>query len=662
MGSEKVILPKKEELKGLMIDLLDDVRALDKMLQADVFEKDTIRIGAEQELCLVDHNWKPAMKNLDILEALDHDLFTTELAKFNMEVNVDPLEFKGKCLSQMEKNISDLLKMARAKAKEQGTDIILTGILPTIRKGDLVMDSLTPFKRYKALVTSIAKLRGKEELELNILGMDELRTTHNSPLPEACNTGFQVHLQVKPEEFARKYNIAQAIAGPALAIATNSPILFGKRLWHETRIALFQQAIDVRTAGDNLRDRSARVMFGTRWVENSILEIYKEDIMRFRVLLGSSEKEDAIGKVERGETPNLYALGIHNSTVYRWNRPCYGVSKGIPHLRIENRVLPSGPTVKDEMANAALWLGLMNGLEDHYPDVRQNMAFDRAKANFLKACRNGMNTKFYWMNGSSYYASDLLINELLPIAKEGLLKANVDKRDVKRYMDILEGRAKTAQTGSQWMLNSYGKLLKETSQEEARVAITSSIVKQQNSNKAVHEWELASLDDLEDWQPTELIVEDFMQTELFTVEEDDIIPLVADIMDWQTLRYVPVENEKDELIGLVTSRHIRRYLLTQYRNLQKGKTTEVPTVKELMITNPITIAPRDSITKAIDLMHDHGIGCLPVVDDQKHLLGIITEKDYMKVVGRLTYQHFQTKMKQVAKKQTKKVAKKASKK
>ncbi len=638
MGSEKVFLPSTTELQHFVINLLKDLRALDTMLEQDVFEKNPIRIGAEQELCLIDKNWKPAMKNMEVLAKANNKLFTTELARFNLETNMEPLEFKGKCLSVMEKTLLDLVGKLRKAANSLDVDVILTGILPTIRKFDLTMENLTPVERYRALCEALQDLRGTEHLELKINGTDQLMTAHDSPLMEGCNTGFQVHLQVKPEEFVEKYNIAQAIAGPALAIATNSPILFGYRLWHETRIALFQQSIDVRTVGNNLRNRSARVMFGNRWVKNSILEIYKEDIMRFKVLLGSTKKhQDPFELLKKGKMPSLDHLLVHNSTVYRWNRPCYGVANGKAHLRIENRVLPSGPTVKDEVANAALWLGLMNGLGDHYKNIPDVMEFDHAKMNFLRACRNGMNSSFTWVNGKEVYATELLAKELLPIAAEGLKKAGVDKTDIKHYMDILKGRIKTGQTGSQWMLDSYTKLIKTHSREEARAAITASISQQQKENIPIHKWKPATIGSIGSWKPSELLVEDFMQTDLFTVYEDDIIQLVAEIMDWERLKYVPVENKDGKLIGLMTARNLMRYLLKSYGGEKLPlEEQEMVTVKDLMIKEPITIGPGDSLSKAIEVMQSNDIGCLPVIK-QGELLGIMTEQDYLNVAGRLIY-------------------------
>lgn len=647
MGSEKVKLPTKKELQNFVVNILKDVRALEKMIEGDMFEKDTIRIGAEQEMCIVNQDWKPAKVNLDLLKNINHELFTTELAQFNIEANVHPLIFTGDCLSQMDANIQSLVDLASAEAEKMGNHVILTGILPTVSRLDLSMDSITPIERYKALMHAISDLRGRKDLELNIRGTDHLMAKHDSPMMEACNTGFQVHLQVTPEDFASKYNIAQAIAGPALAIATNSPMLFGKRLWHETRIALFQQSVDTRVSGRHLRNKSARVMFGNQWVKNSILELYKEDIMRFRVLLGSSLKTpDPLLELENGKIPVLDSLLVHNSTVYRWNRPCYGVAKGVPHLRIENRVLPSGPTVKDEMANAALWLGLMNGFDEQYKDISKVMDFDEAKSNFLLACRSSMNSKFNWVGmDQPIPATELLKKELIPIAKEGLAKAKVKKEDIDTYLGIIEERADKSLNGSYWILKSYAKLTKQVSAKEAITAITASMHQQQLGQEPVHKWELADERDLGGWEPHSFLVEDFMETDLITVQEEDVFELIGDIMNWGKFRYVPVEDQEGHLVGLVTSRILSRHLMNCYRNSDKEKKGHPALVKELMIKNPFTVEPNAPISKALEIMNDNGIGCLPVVQDNQ-LMGIITEQDYHKVIGRLTYKHFKVKKKQ----------------
>ncbi|MEX0823510.1 MAG: CBS domain-containing protein, partial [Balneolaceae bacterium] len=595
MGEERVRVPEsKEQSQKFLKYLLRDVRAMDKMLKDGWFEIDNIRIGAEQELCLIDRNAKPAPIAMELLEALDDKSFTTELAKFNLETNLKPLLFKDKCLSEMESEILSKIEIIRKAIKEFDGDVALAGVLPTIRKSDLDISNLTPLPRYRALCDAINKLRG-DEYDLRIQGADELLMRFDTPLLEACNTGFQVHLQVNPDDFVTKYNLAQAIAGPVLASAVNSPLLFGKRLWSETRIALFHQSVDTRKVGDHLRDSSPRVTFGNDWLKESILEIYQEDIARYRVILSSDVDEDVEKLLKEGKVPELKALQVHNGTVYRWNRPCYGISNGKPHLRIENRVFPSGPTVTDEIANAAFWLGLLNGMDKEYPDIRKNLEFDDARMNFFAASKLGMDTKFRWTDDKRYTAVDLITKELLPLAKEGLEKAGVDSGDISSYLDIIAERAESGKTGSYWMVKSYNSLMKSVTREQALTAVTNAMIKNQKKGEPAHKWGLAKLDDMEMWQPSNLLVEEFMTTDLFTVQKDDILELVANLIDWRRIRYVPVEDDSKHLVGLVSMRMVfRKY----NRIIHEDEETTV-SVEEVMIKNPITIYPEASILEAI---------------------------------------------------------------
>ncbi len=632
MGEERVKLAdSQEEVQRFMKSVLKDIRAMNKMLNEDNwFETEPIRIGAEQELCLVDRHTKAYPRSMEVLDKLDDKNFTTEFAKFNLEINLDPLEFKGDCLSRMENQLQQKVDKVRKVVEEMGGDILLTGILPTIRKVDVDLKNLTPLQRYRALCKAINKLRGGD-FDLRIQGMDELLMKFDSPLLEACNTGFQVHLQVTPEEFVRKYNIAQAITAPVLAAAVGSPILFGKRLWSETRIALFQQSVDTRTVGDHLRESSPRVTFGNEWVKDSILEIFQEDTARYRVMLSSEITEDVEKKLAEGIPPNLNALQVHNGTVYRWNRPCYGVSNGKAHLRIENRVFPSGPTVIDEMANAAFWLGLLNKMEDYHSDITEVMDFDDARMNFVAASKMGLDTNFRWVNGRRINAVDLISEELLPIAREGLEKAKVQQSDIDSYLEVIEERVKSGQTGANWMINNYASLMKENnSKEQTLAAITTAMIKNQKKGEPVHKWGRARMEDLEHWEPSSLIVEEFMTTDLFTVQKDDILEFVSDLIDWRRIRYVPVEDEKKHLVGLVTMRMIfREYSKTIHHDEEPPET-----VDDIMIRNPITVHPEASIMEAMDIMDGQKIGCLPVVKNNR-LVGIITEQNYMTIAGRL---------------------------
>ena len=614
-----------KQLQTFEKHLLNDIHALNKMLKEGMFEIDKTRIGAEQEFCLVDKHYKPAGKNIEMMDLLEgNPLFTTELARFNMEINASPQIFSKNCLSIMEKEILDNLDAAHQAADSLGIKVILTGILPTLRKFDFSMHNLTPYERYYALCESINKLRGKN-YDLNISGIDELFSEHDSPLIEAANTGFQVHLQIKPDEFVDMYNISQAITAPVLACATNSPILFGKRLWKETRIALFSQSVDTRNHKEHAREMSPRVTFGDHWLEKSILEIYKEDIVKYRVLLNTEINENVFEKLETGTAPDLMALKVHNSTVYRWNRACYGISEGKAHLRIENRVLPAGPTVKDEMANAAFWLGLMVGVHDKYGDITQRMDFDVAKNNFLKASVHGLDTKLFWLDNKSYAASDLILHELLPLAKAGLKKQKVNNAEIEEYLGIIEARVQKVRTGSYWQLKSFNKLVKTATKEEVLAAITASTIQNQKNNIPVHNWKLAELDDNKDWKPSDVFVEEFMTTKVFTAKQEDIVELVSEMMDWQKIRYVAVENKKGKLVGLATSRMMLRAYMKHIHQKEKLPLS----VGEVMIKDPMTISPRAKFSEAMDIMTKYQFGCLPVVDDKNNLVGMVTEANFL---------------------------------
>lgn len=634
MGEQKVnISIDQEELREFTRNLLRDVQALQYMLDNDWFETETIRIGAEQEMCLVNRRTlKPANLAMPVLEKMaDSDWLTTELAQFNLETNMKPQEFTGNCFSELEKEVRDNLKHIQKTLQKMDGDLVLTGILPTLRKFDLDSQNLTPKPRYRALIEAIRGQLIGPAFELRLMGIDEILVKHDTPLLEACNTSFQIHLQVTPDDFVQMYNIAQTLTAPIMAIAANSPIVFGRRLWHETRIALFQQALDVRTTHEHMRERSPRVSFGSGWLENSIMEIYKEDIARFRVLLNTEISEDSIETIKAGKVPKLRALQVHNSTVYRWNRPCYGISdNGKPHLRIENRVVPSGPTVVDEVANTAFWIGVMTGMAMKYKDIREHISWEDVRDNFAKAARYGIDSTFTWLKDKKISACDLVLEELLPLARKGLTSRKVKKADIDKYLGIIEQRAKKHMNGARWQLRAFSKLIKEVGRDEALSILTACMMKNQRKGTPVHDWELPTTADLEEYRPVRLKVEEFMETDLFTVQKDDIIELVAELMEWRKVRYMPVEDSKGKLVGLITSRILMRYFTEKSRF--NGKESYL--VKDIMRHDPITIGPDATIVEAMHLMRDKKLGCLPVVKDGE-LIGLITEMNFLRVSGRL---------------------------
>jgi CBS domain-containing protein/gamma-glutamylcysteine synthetase len=632
MGEQKVkIVKDQKQMQKFMKSLLDDVRAMETMLEQNWFENDIVRIGAEQEMVLVHKNtYKPACVAMEALEKLDHHPWiTTELAKFNLEINLDPREFTGKCFSDMQTENAIKLNIIQNVLSEMDVSLVLTGILPTLRQHHLTMDNLTPKDRYFALMQALTDNMMGNNFGVRLEGLDELNLKHDSPLLEASNTSFQVHLQVPSHDFARQYNIAQALTAPLIAIGANSPIVFGKRLWHESRIALFQQALDTRTSHDHMRERSPRVTFGKSWINESPLDVYKEDITRFRVLLGDEPMEDSLDMVKNGKVPKLRSLLIHNSTVYRWNRPCYGISdNGKPHLRIESRVIPSGPTVTDEIANACFWLGMMSGMTDTEKDIRTKMSFDDVSDNFLKAAKFGIDSKFTWYNDTKTNAVDLVKNELLDLARHGLRIKKVDEGDIDLYLGIIEERAKRHMNGSRWLLRAYTDLKSKAPEDEAAAAVTEVIMQNQISGKCVHEWEMPSEDMITGYRPNHLHVSEFMTTDIFTVHENDIIDLVTEMMDWKDIRFVPVEDNHGKLVGLITTRMIIQFYLRNKNNKKQV------IVKEIMISDPITIEPTANIVDALTKMQENKIGCLPVIQNNE-LIGIVTEGDFLRITSRL---------------------------
>ena len=301
MGSQAVKeIESLRERKDFLYHLLNDVKALEMMLEQDLFEKGIQRVGAEQELCLVDKNFRPSCNAIEVLKNIHDKHFTTELALFNLEINLDPLELKNDCFSQIDRVLTELITHGDTVANSlDDTKIILTGILPTLRKRDMVFRNITPYPRYKVLNKILKDIRG-DDFMLKIKGVDELILNHKSILFEACNTSFQVHLQIPVSEMVDKYNWSQAIAGPVLSIAANSPLLLGRELWSETRIALFQQSVDLRNKSYLLREQKPRVSFGSNWIKDSIIELYQDDIVRYTPLLTTDLQEDAVAKLNRG--------------------------------------------------------------------------------------------------------------------------------------------------------------------------------------------------------------------------------------------------------------------------------------------------------------------------------------------------------------------------
>ena len=460
--------------------------ALDRLLREFRFDGDRPLAGLEIEFNLVDAECRAAMRNEEVLAAIAEPGWIAELGRFNVEVDIPPHSLVGDGAARLEELLRVRLNHADDGARTAGTQLVLIGILPTLRLAEVGEETLSANPRYRLLNDQIFAARG-EDLHLDIDGVDHLDVHIDSIAAEAACTSVQLHLQLSPESFPAHWNTAQAIAGPQLAVAANSPYLFGRELHRETRIALFEQTTDTRTTELKAQGVRPRVWFGERWI-TSAMELFEENVRFFPPLLPICDPEDPHDLLSRGEIPHLPELSLHNGTVYRWNRPIYAVADGIPHLRIENRVLPSGPTIIDVLANAAFYYGLMRSLPQADRPIWTQMSFKTAEENFTNAARHGLDARLYWPGLGEVPAAELILRVLLPAAHEGLTLWGVDKDIADRLLGIIEGRCLTGRTGASWQVAKVNSL--NTPRPEALHQMTLAYITHMHSNRPVHTWDL----------------------------------------------------------------------------------------------------------------------------------------------------------------------------
>ncbi len=622
MGDQTINYLNSEAKKDFLRHLLSDIAALERMIEEDVIEKGVYKIGAEQEFCLVKPNFRPSKQAPAILNSIDDRHYTAELARWNLEINLDPQTVEDGCFTKMHQQLDRLLALGAKEAKKFKNKIILTGILPTIRLSELDFSYMTPNPRYRILDTIMKEAKG-EEFSLYLEGVDELNIRYGSILFEACNTSYQVHLQVDAAEFANQYNWAQVLAGPVLASCVNSPILFGKELWQETRIALFRQSIDIRNASNFINDKQPRVAFGYDWIKNSAVEIFKDDISKYRLLISGEIEEDSLQVLDQGGIPELKAMNLHNGTIYKWNRPCYGVGNGVPHLRIENRYIPSGPTTHDEMANVAFWVGLQNALPENYKGNWEKLIyFQDVRSNFLKAARNGLGNEFSWF-GKKIPVQQLILEELLPLAEQGLINKGISSEERNKYLSTIQKRVELKRTGANWIIQATRKLRQTLTKDESLLVLTRAMYENEQSGLQGHEWKLPKDTDLVHIPMRYDRVDSLMTTKFFTVQEDDLMDLAENMMQWNGIEHIAVENNLGQISGIITKSLIESY---RKKYNKKEKLGENITIRDYMLKDILTIHPETSLKKACEVMKINGFGCLPIVKDGI-LVGIITDAD-----------------------------------
>jgi len=459
-----------------------------RMLSEARFHPERRSFGLEIELNLTDEQGDPALINAAALEAIADPSFQTELGQFNVEINVPPRLLQGRVFTELERDARMSLNDAEQRARTVGAHMMLIGILPTIAPRHLQAESFSANPRYALLNEQIFAARG-EDLEISIAGVERLATHADTIAPEAACTSVQLHQQVDPEAFARYWNAAQVIAGVQVALAANSPFFCGKELWRETRIALFEQATDTRPEELKIQGVRPRVWFGERWI-TSIFDLFEENVLYFPALLPVCEDEDPLDTLERGDVPRLPELRLHNGTIYRWNRPIYDVVRDQPHLRVENRVLPAGPTVVDILANAAFYYGLLRVIADEERPVWSQMSFSAAEENFHAGARDGIDALLYWPGLGQVPAAELALRRLLPTAREGLTRWGVEPADADRLLGIIERRCVALRNGASWQSEVFHDLYdgKGMDRAEALREMTRRYREHMHSNEPVHTW------------------------------------------------------------------------------------------------------------------------------------------------------------------------------
>ena len=459
-----------------------------RMLSEARFHPEGRSFGLEIELNLTDDAGDPALVNAAALEAIADPSFQTELGQFNVEINVAPRLLEGLVFSELERDARASLNDAEERARTVGAHMMIIGILPTVGPEHLRAEVFSANPRYALLNEQVFAARG-EDLEISIAGVERLSTHADTIAPEAACTSVQLHQQVEPEAFASYWNAAQAIAGVQVAIAANSPFFCSKELWRETRIALFEQATDTRPEELKIQGVRPRVWFGERWI-TSIFDLFEENVRYFPSLLPVVDDEDPLETLERGDVPRLSELRLHNGTIYRWNRPIYDVVRDQPHLRVENRVLPAGPTVVDIMANAAFYYGLLRVLAEDDRPVWSQMSFSAAEDNFHAGAREGIDARLYWPGLGEVPAAELVLRRLLPLAHDGLARYGLANEDADRLLGIIERRCITLQGGANWQAEVFHRLYddKGLDRTEALREMTRRYREHMHSNQPVHDW------------------------------------------------------------------------------------------------------------------------------------------------------------------------------
>ncbi|MCY1031703.1 glutamate--cysteine ligase [Corallococcus sp. BB11-1] len=480
-----------EEHERFVQRLAESLEALRALLRRPGFGVGPTTMGAELEVYLVDGAGHPLPVNQQVLARSRDERLTLELNRFNMEMNVRPSLLAGRPFTALRAEFEDVLKELGRAAATQGARVAAVGILPTLRQADLGKGALTQQPRYRALNAAIRKRRGGP-FHVAIAGDDTLNLAWDDVTLEGANTSLQFHLRVAPEDFARVYNAAQLATAPVLAASGNSPLFLGKRLWEETRVALFQQATDDRgEGGDDVAHLHPRVTFGHGWVREGVHELFAEAVALYPPLLPVMGEESPLEVAAAGGVPELGELRLHQGTVWCWNRAIYD-PHGEGHVRIELRALPAGPTVVDMVANGAFLLGLTLGLAERVDALLPALPFWQARRNFKQAARVGLDAVMLWPAEVAPSPRPVpvvdLVKQLLPVARRGLTEHGVAPEEADAMLDVIAQRVAVRRTGARWQREVLAKLEAHMPRQDALAALLERYLQHAEEGLPVHTW------------------------------------------------------------------------------------------------------------------------------------------------------------------------------
>ncbi len=468
--------------------LTAQVAHLGRVCAQPTFGDGPASIGAELELPLVGDDWRPNPCNMAVLRELDDPRGTVEIARFNLELNLTPVRAAGAPFAALGAEIATLMARLAPITAGHGARVVPIGILPSVLPEDVTPDAMTNLPRYRALGHAVTRLRNGPA-HIRIQGEEPLAIDNDGVMLEGANTSFQVHLRVPASRFADTYNAAQLATLVAVAIAGNSPVFLDHLLWDETRIAVFKQSVDARSANDLTWHRPARVAFGHGWVRKGAPELFA-DAVRLHPPIFPVCDEEYVDEPD-ATVPRLAELRLHQGTVWRWNRAIYDAS-GSGHLRIEYRALPGGPTIPDMMANAAFMLGLTMGLAEEIDGLLDGIPFNLAETSFYRAARDGMNAVLLWPSASGASPQERHVRELatslLPVAERGLIALGVDAAERSRYLAVIADRIDVAQTGARWQRSALHTLRRGHTRQNALTQLVAEYAARADTQQPVHTW------------------------------------------------------------------------------------------------------------------------------------------------------------------------------